>query len=416
MLQRSGRLLIGAALLGAALSGLALAQTDGSAIADKKEDLKELRGRIESLRKELSASEESQADAADQLRQAERQISEAQRKLFNLKKEQTRLQNTLRDLNLRSRNYEATLAQQQAQLEKLLYQQYLQGTPETLHMLLNGDDPNQLTRDLYYFSAIARTHTELLGDIRSTLKKQKALTEEAKSRATELASVEEEQKQQHAELLQQKTERQKILSQVASKVRSQKKEISTLQKDEKRLTNLLDRLTKLLAEQARKARTPPRSTSPDAPASTPSGPENHHVPTPMTGSGDFARLKGQLRLPVLGQVMGKFGTPREGTSTWKGLFIRASEGSEVKAIANGQVVYAEWMRGFGNLLIIDHGSGYLTVYGNNDALLKQVGDQVKGGETVGTVGNSGSNQDSGLYFELRHQGQALDPMKWVSIK
>lgn len=410
--------MIGAALLGVALSGLALAQTEGNAIADKKEDLKELRGRIESLRKELSASEESQADAADQLQKAERQISEAQRKLFNLKKEQTRLQNTLRDLNLRSRNYEATLTQQQAQLEKLLYQQYLQGTPETLHMLLNGDDPNQLTRDLYYFSAIARTHTELLSDIRGTLKKQKALTAEAKSRATELASVEEEQKQQHAELLQQKTERQKILNQIASKVRSQKKEISTLQKDEKRLTNLVDRLTKLLAEQAKKARTPPRPppTAPDKPSTTPSGPENHHVPAPGTGSGEFARLKGQLRLPVAGQVMGKFGTPREGTSTWKGLFIRASEGSEVKSIANGQVVYADWMRGFGNLLIIDHGSGYLTVYGNNDALLKQVGDHVKGGETVGTVGNSGSNQDSGLYFELRHQGQALDPMKWVSIK
>lgn len=416
MLQQSVRLLTGAALLGAALLGPALAQTDGNAIADKKEDLKELRGRIESLRKELSASEESQADAADQLQKAERQISEAQRKLFNLKKEQTRLQNTLRDLNQRSRNYEATLAQQQTQLEKLLYQQYLQGTPETLHMLLNGDDPNQLTRDLYYFSAIARTHTELLGDIRNTLKKQKALTEEAKSRATELASVEEEQKQQHAELLQQKTERQKILNQIASKVRSQKKEISNLQKDEKRLTNLVDRLTKLLAEQAKKTKAPPRPSTPDTPGTSPSGPENRHIPAPGTGSGEFARLKGQLRLPVAGQVIGKFGTPREGTSTWKGLFIRANEGSEVRAIANGQVVYAEWMRGFGNLLIIDHGSGYLTVYGNNDALLKQVGDPVKGGETVGTVGNSGSNQDSGLYFELRHQGQALDPMKWVSIK
>ena len=109
-----------------------------------------------------------------------------------------------------------------------------------------------------------------------------------------------------------------------------------------------------------------------------------------------------------GSVIGRFGAPREGSGTWKGLFIRAGQGSEVKAIAEGRVVFAEWMRGFGNLLIIDHGDAYLSIYGNNDSLLKQVGDAVKGGDTVASVGNSGGNPETGLYFELRHQGQALD--------
>lgn len=424
------RLLIAAALLGTTLSTWA---QNGGEIADKKEDLKELRGRIDSLRKELSASEESRADAADQLKQAERQISEAQRKLLDLQKNQTRLQNTLQDLSRQSREQESTLAQQQSQLERLLYRQYLQGSPDALQLLLNGDDPNQLARDLYYLSAIARTRTELLGDIRNTLKKQKALTEDAKSRAAELAEVEEQQQAQHAELLQQKAERQKILNQIASKVRSQKQEIGALQRDEKRMSNLVERLTKILAAQAEakakneakaraealaKAQKPATRTTPagtrEKPEPVPSGPENQHLPSAT--SGNFARLKGQLRLPARGQIIGRFGAPREGSSTWKGLFIRAGEGSEVKAVANGQVVYAEWMRGFGNLLIVDHGSGYLTVYGNNTSLLKQVGDRVQGGEAVSTVGNSGGNQDSGLYFELRHQGQALDPMKWVSLK
>ncbi len=390
-----------------------MAQT-ASEVADKREDLKELRSRIDNLRKELSASEESQADAADQLKQVERQISDGERKLLGLKRDQTRLQNTLQEMARQSRELEGTLAQQQSQLERLLYRQYIQGSPDALQLLLNGDNPNQLARDLYYLSTIARARTELLGDMRLTLKKQKALAEDARNRAAELAEVEAEQKAQHAELLKQRAERQKILNQIASKVKAQKQEIGNLQRNEKRLANLVDRLTRLLAEQARKP-PPPRPAAPGQktpPAGT--GPENRHLPTAT--SGNFARLQGQLRLPARGQVVGRFGAAREGGSTWKGLFIRAGEGSEVKAVANGQVVYAEWMRGFGNLMIIDHGAGYLTVYGNNDSLLKQVGDRVQGGETISTVGNSGGNQESGLYFELRHQGKALDPMKWVSLK
>ena len=115
-------------------------------------------------------------------------------------------------------------------------------------------------------------------------------------------------------------------------------------------------------------------------------------------------------------MSGRFGSPRDGGGTWRGLFIKAGRGSEVKAIAGGRVVFADWMRGFGHLLIVDHGDGYLSIYGNNDSLLKQVGQAVNGGEMVATVGNSGGNPESGLYFELRHQGQPIDPMKWASLK
>jgi septal ring factor EnvC (AmiA/AmiB activator) len=386
----------------------ACAQDGPRDIADKQEDLRELRERIEALRHELSASEASRAEATDQLRQSERQISEAQRQLFKLRKDQVRLQDTLRELADQSRQLEATLAQQQAHLEKLLYRQYTRNAPDALQLLLNGDNPNQLTRDLYYLAAIARARAELLADVRDTLKKQQDLTVDAKSRAAELAAVETAQEAQHRELLQQKTARKKILTQIAGKIKTQKQEIGHLQRDEKRLTNLIERLTKLLAEQARKSSPPVR------PDLRPDGPENRHLPS--AASGRFASLKGRLRLPARGEIVGRFGAPREGGTTWKGLYIRAAEGSEVKAIASGQVVYAEWMRGFGNLLIIDHGAGYLTVYGNNHSLLKQVGERVEGGETVGTAGSSGGEQNSGLYFELRHQGKALDPMKWVSLK
>ena len=123
-----------------------------------------------------------------------------------------------------------------------------------------------------------------------------------------------------------------------------------------------------------------------------------------------------MRLPTRGVVSNRFGSARQEGSTWKGLFIRAAAGSEVRAIAGGRVVFADWMRGFGNLLIVDHGGSYLSIYGNNESLLKQTGDTLRGGEVIATVGNSGGNPESGLYFELRYQGQPLDPLKWVSLK
>jgi septal ring factor EnvC (AmiA/AmiB activator) len=124
-------------------------------------------------------------------------------------------------------------------------------------------------------------------------------------------------------------------------------------------------------------------------------------------------MKGSLRLPTRGSVTNSFGSARQEGSTWKGLFIRAGTGSEVHSIAAGRVVFAEWMRGFGNLLIVDHGSDYLSVYANNDSLLKQVGDDVRSGESIATVGNTGGNPESGVYFEIRHDGKPLDPLAWV---
>jgi len=432
-------------------TALAVASPD---IQEKKADLGELRSRIEGLRKELSANEENKADAGDRLRESDRQISRLQRELNELNDSRNQLEKKLKSLEQQSQELSITLGQQQAQLEKLLYKQYLRGNPDSLQLLLNGDDPNQIARDLHYLSAIALTRAELMGEITATLDKKKALAADAKERSAELADVEAEQQKRHAELQKQREERQALYAQISSKVSAQRKEIGNLQQNEKRMTQLIDRLSKILAAQAAQAakaaeaarvaearqaaarqkekerekerekdkRHPPteeKEIARPTPNVEPSRPrtveaENRYEPAPSDGS--FARQRGNLRLPVRGAVSGRFGSAREGGGTWRGLFIKAGSGSEVKAIAGGRVVFSEWMRGFGNLLIVDHGDGYLSIYGNNDALLKQVGQAVKGGETVATVGNSGGNPESGLYFELRHQGQPIDPMKWASLK
>jgi murein hydrolase activator len=131
----------------------------------------------------------------------------------------------------------------------------------------------------------------------------------------------------------------------------------------------------------------------------------------------FVGLKTGLRLPIKGELANRFGSQRSnGGPPWKGLFIRSPAGQEVRTVASGRVVFADWLRGFGNLLIIDHGQGYLTIYGNNESVLKQAGDVVHTGEVVATVGASGGNMESGLYFEIRHEGKAFNPMRWVSLK
>jgi len=422
-------------------------------ISEKQSDLGELRNRIESLRKDLSASEENKADAADRLRESERQISRLQRELHELGQQRGQLQKKLQNLEQQSKELAATLSQQQNQLDSLLYRQYLRGTPDSLQLLLNGDDPNQMARDLQYLSAIAMTRAELMNEVSVTLEKKKALAADAKERADEIREIEAQQQQRHGDLQKQREERKALYAQVSDKVKAQRKQIGNLQQDERRLTELIDRLSRILAAQAAQAakaareaeaararaaeaarlaeaarqKEKPRSRPGDevreaprpAPVPEPARPravevENHYEPAASDGS--FARQKGNLRLPVRGTLAGRFGSPRDGGGTWRGLFIKAGAGSDVKAVAGGRVVFAEWMRGFGNLLIVDHGDSYLTIYGNNDSLLKQVGQGVKGGETVATVGNSGGNPDSGLYFEIRHQGKPIDPMKWASLK
>lgn len=421
-------MLLGIALLAApALSAAPRKPAPPPEIAGKEADLQELRGRIDSLRRELADSESHKSEASDHLRESERQISKLQRELHTLADQRIGLQQTLADLARQSTQLEGTLLQQQGQLEKLVYRQYLKTTPDSLQLLLNGNDPNQMARDLYYLSSIARARADMLGEIRGTLEKEKTLAADTREQADELAEVETQQKQRHLQLSQQREERKAVLAQISDRISSQRKEMGNLQQNERRLSQLIDRLAKLLAAQATKPR--PKPISAPADKEQPKARDKAVEPSrskaveavenrfdPETSNTQFAKLKGSLRLPTRGAVAGGFGTSREGGGTWKGLFIRAGVGTDVKAIANGRVVFADWMRGFGNLLIIDHGDAYLSIYGNNDSLLKQVGEAVKGGEKVAIVGNSGGNPESGLYFELRHQGQPIDPMKWASLK
>jgi len=429
-------------LLIAALASLAIASNRQSPasidvastgeIAERQGSLRLLRSQIETLRRQMATAEGSRREAADQLQEADRAISATQRQLHETGTETGRLRARLNELEKHSSDLGRVLNSQQEQLARLLHQQYLRGNPDPVRMFLNGDDPNQLARDLYYLETIGRARREILRDIEATMLRQQALARDTRQQAELLAASEARQREEHVRLVEQRQRRQQVLAGLSEQIAAQRREMGSLQRDEKRLTALVDRLSRILAAQAGEAqrREPNRQhgasehppTSPAEPAAVdattvpPTAASRGDEATATPGAGNLARLKGQLRLPTRGVVSNRFGATRQEGSTWKGVFIVAGNGSEVRSIAAGRVVFAEWMRGFGNLLIVDHGSGYLSIYANNDSLLKGVGDDARAREVIATVGNSGGNPESGLYFELRHQGKPLDPMAWVSTR
>ncbi len=370
-----------------------------AATAPRKEELSQLRNRIEALQKRLSAAEGARTEATDALRDSEHAISESNRSLRDLAVKQREIQSKLNDLQQQGRRAGSDIQSQQRMLSQQLYQQYLGNQPDAVKLLLNREDPNQIARDLHYLTYLARLRADLIRGLRTNIKQLDSLAQETRQQSNELAAVQAEQQAQREKLERDKLARRDVLHKVSRQIESQRREISTLQRDEQRLAKLVEQIGQVIARSRADA------------------PRNERVPDGSTDGSAFADLKGKLSLPVRGELKGRFGSPRaDGGLSWKGVFIATQPRQEVKAVAAGRVVFADWLRGFGNLLIIDHGGGYMSLYGNNESLFKQVGQPTRGGEAVAAVGNSGGNTDYGLYFEIRHQGKAFDPLSWVNLK
>ena len=401
----------------------------------------ELRKKLSDLKQDILSTESAKLHAEDALAESEEAISRANRKLHELDAELLQTQQKLNDLAERQLHLQQQVEQQKIQFSTLLRQQYQNGNADRLKLLLSGDNPNRINRELQYLGYLSQSQNRLIAQLRSNLaevEQNRTATEQAKQDLDDIAA---EQQQQKSELVKEQTRRSTLISQLSSKLSAQRKEAGQLQKNEQRLASLVERLNRLIEEQRkadklkeekrqaellaqeqkRKAAAQARSAknSSGKPAAAPAPePTLQITKTPEGGadSSQFAQLKGRLRLPAKGELIARFGSPRGEGAVWKGLFIRSAEGTDIKAIAPGKVIFAEWLRGFGNLIILDHGAQYMSIYGNNQSLLKQAGDAVSTGEAIATVGNSGGNEQSGLYFELRYQGKALDPMSWINLK
>ena len=381
----------------------------------RKSELQAMRARLQNLQKEYQAAQESKLEVSDGLRKSERAISESARQLREMEASLHVAQNELQDVQSQIVATEARIKAQKTRLNAALKTTYQRGEVDALRLLLNGADPNQSARDLHYLASLSRAQRAMIESLRADLAQLKQLQQQATQKTQTLAQIQTARQSEQQKLLAEKRERQQVLQQLSTQIQKQSREIATLQRDQARLTKLVEQLARAMARPKPKPRKAQGSSQPATPR-TPSGPIAviTETPEPYEAGKTFENLKGSLRLPVQGELMNRFGAPREeGGVSWKGLFIRATNGAAVKAIAAGQVVFSDWLRGFGNLIIVDHGEGYMSLYSNNESLYKQVGDAVRPGDALASVGNSGGQVEPGLYFEMRHKSRPFNPLSWI---
>jgi septal ring factor EnvC (AmiA/AmiB activator) len=408
----------------------------------------ELRRKLDDLKTDIVKTEKAHDHAADALASSEKAISNANRTLRELLAEQQRTQQKLQLLSQDLGQLEAAVAQQRKRLENMLRQQYRAGQEDRLRLLLSGDNPNRIAREMRYLGYVSAEQVKAIEKLQqdiAAVEANKADAEEARAALEDIAA---EQREQKALLEKEKSKRKALVAQLSDKLSVQRKQAGNLARDEARLSELVDRLAVVIAQQRkaeeeearRRARNKAEAaarekalaektrkeykenkghssaaTKPSESAKTPERAEQvAPEPPPPPDGNAFAALRGKGKLPVKGELAATFGAKRADGPSWKGIFIKAGEGSDVRAAGAGEVIFADWMRGFGNLIIVDHGGQYLSIYGNNQSLLRRPGDRVKAGDVIATVGNSGGNEHSGLYFELRHQGRAIDPLAWLN--
>ncbi|MGZ3237818.1 MAG: murein hydrolase activator EnvC family protein [Burkholderiaceae bacterium] len=413
----------------------------------------DLQRKLSAIKRSINQTETAKDRAADALAQSEQAISETNRSLFELAEEQKQTQAKLNQLSEQQAKLNETVVLQQKQLAKVMREQYVTGNEDRSKLLLSGDNPNRINRELRYMGYVSQAQTKLIDTLRINLQGVETNKAEVQSAKDELDEIAQETRDQKALLEKEKTHHATLLAQLSNKLTAQRKEAGTLQRDEQRLAGLVSKLDQLIEEQRKAdlaaaekrrqkelaarakqkrqvAKNKPKGNSAKGKISNPEAIDDDEAPKSLgrneltpdatvennVFAKEFSSLRGQLHLPLRGELVAKFGSKRGDGPSWKGLFIRAPEGTEVKAVAGGRVIFADWLRGFGNLIIIDHGSQYMTIYGNNQAILKRSGDLVKTGDVVANAGNSGGNEQSGLYFEMRHQGRAFDPLDWVTIR
>lgn len=432
-----------------------LAVAAGNDKADTtKGDLEQVKEKIQQLANAIKASQLAKQDANEALKASETAISASRKKLREIQDAQQENRSKLQDLQKQMSLLQRQVNQQHESLSQQLNQQYRHGNHSPLQMLLQQQDPANTTRNLKYLGYLTAAHQDqiqLLQDNRDAIERVRTATTEQLHETDRLAN---QYSDTTHKLVNEKSKRAEVLSQLSKQIETQEQQLARLKKDEEALSKLFQRLVaeakkreqqalarakrdkeaaaKRAAELARKKKSSGRTfehssqAKVDTQKSDDGEPEsqsntvvakNETLPEYNALKENFAQLRGRLRLPARGEVINRFGSARAETGvSWKGLFIRAKEGSEVKSVAGGQVVFADWMRGFGNLIVVDHGNGYMSLYGNNEALYKSSGQAVKSGDTIAAVGNSGGNAENGVYYELRRNSVPFDPLQWSTVK
>ncbi len=335
-------------------------------INQQKDTIKAVDLKRQQLLAQLKKNELAIAKVSKSLNATRQSLNATQQKLSELKQEK-------QQLTAEKKQQEVILAQQ-------LRAAYSTGNHDYLKLLLNQEEPGKVQRTISYYQYLNKARIKEIDHYQATIEKLIDITNEQQQQSQLLSQLQRKQKDQKASLQAKNTARQQTINQLNHQLLSSKQQLAKLQQEEENLTQALARMARL-SKQA----------------------------IDLNG---LDKLKRQLSWPVKGRISRSFGSRKQGYLKWKGVLLSAPVGREVKTIHHGTILFSDWLKGYGLVTVVDHGKGYMSLYGHNQALLKSVGDRVETGEPIALVGQSGGQSQSALYFEIRHNGQAVNPKLW----
>lgn len=365
------------------VAGAALCAAE-SPVSKEEKKLRQLRQQIDSLQQDLAQTRDEHSSLNRQLSISERAIGKLTLALRRLDEQIQEQKTHLQNLHAEESRELSMLAAERAALATQIRAAYATGRQERLKILFNQQDPDKISRVMAYYDYLNRARALRMEQIKARLQAVRDTRAMIRLQESRLQDLKQQRLSEKRQLEQTHAERQKIVARLSRELQESGKELHSLELDEHRLATLLARLEQALA---------------DSEAAVP-------------GQADFKQRKGELPWPVKGKIQSFFGTAKIGNLRWDGVMIGAPEGNDVVAVHPGRVAYADWLRGFGLLLIIDHGNGYMTLYGHNQSLFKETGDWVEAGEAVALIGRSGGRDTAGVYFGIRHRGKPVNPTSW----
>jgi septal ring factor EnvC (AmiA/AmiB activator) len=377
------------ALLVGVLWALPLIAQDSPADSrEARSELKQTEAEIARLKNMLKGFEQEMSGLESELKHSESEIGRLKRESDELERKMLDGETRVRDLREQAAQLQVALTAQQDHIARQARAAYMAGEQDYLKLILNQDDPARMARMMRYYQYLTRARMNEVNSYNETLEQIRQASTQIVEQQARLQRGREELAANASKLQAQQSARTALLASLQGKSRTQSEKLASAKTERAGLEKLIKSIDEAITS----------------------------ILTPA-GSLSFAKAKGKLPLPLKGPIQARYGSPRGGDARlkWDGLMVGASQGSAVHAIHGGRVVFADWLRGSGLLLILDHGSGYLSLYGHNQSLLKDVGTWVQPGEPISTVGTSGGLDSPALYFAIRYQGRALDPAAWCML-
>jgi len=352
--------------------------------AAKEAELKQVRGRIDSIRRAIHADAERRDTLAGQVKEAELKIQTARERLSDVRSRRVASENRLAELRDEQAATDKRIDAERGALAAELKVAYMNGRQEQLKLLLNQQDPAQLGRMIAYYGYFGRARAVRITAIGEHLAHLELLGESIAAETDRLRELEADQASDVKSLAGARDQRARTLAQVQSKIKTRNDQLTQLQREAQALEKLVEELRRAIEE------------------------------FPELSEQPFQRVKGKLPWPVKGSLLARFGQLRAGGPLkWQGIVIDAERGTQVRAPYYGRVVYADWLPGLGLLVVLDHGGGYMSLYGHNEQVYRRVGDRVAPGDALAAVGDAAGLGKPGLYFEIRKGRTALDPGAWL---